>query len=241
VRLKIHFTDSKKNIQQSRSYTTLFIQENFKNKLHSGQIKLGPKLIYLFIVISFGIAPIRMAYGFDFSDLLEISSAYITHLTLHELGHQLVADEVGVTNHNISFFTQKKGSFYFGVSTYDSIPQESRLPYAMGGERINSLTFEYNLRTNHHNPTTFTKAMLFFDSVNFLGYTLIANYVITDNHGYDPTLIRLETGMSKEMLLSLVLTKTILNTWRIYHPETRWSPILDSDSDSIWLQLRYEF
>jgi hypothetical protein len=181
------------------------------------------------------------AWGFKFFELVEVGTAYLTHLTIHELGHQMVADEVGVTNHKISFFTEKKGNFYLGLSTFDSIPKESRLPYAMGGERLNSISFEYNLKAHQYAPTTFTKAMMFLDTFSFLGYTLLANYVNPDIPGWDPNLIRHETGMSKELLLSFVLTKTIFNSWRIFHPETRWSPVLDSDATSIRFQLRYRF
>ncbi len=193
---------------------------------------------YLLLLV---VIPTPTAWSFNVSDIFEIGSAYITHLTLHELGHQLVADEVGVTNHKISFFTQRKGEFYLGLSTYDSIPRESRLPYAMGGERMNSISFEYNIEAYRYHPTTFNKAMLFFDTMGFLGYTLLANYVNPDNHCYDPTLIREETGMSKEILLSFVLTKTTMNVWRIFNPETRWSPVIDSNEDSIWFQLKYRF
>ncbi len=181
------------------------------------------------------------AWAFGFGDMLEIGSAYLTHLSLHELGHQLVADEVGVTNHKITFFTEKRGDFYLGLSTFDSIPRESRLPYAMGGERMISISFEYNLDAYQRNPTTFNKAMLFFDNFDFLAYTLIANYINPDNYGYDPTLMRSEMGMSKGMMLSLVLTKTALNTWRIFYPDTPWAPVLTSDHNSIRFQLRRRF
>jgi hypothetical protein len=209
--------------------------------------KIGPtrhiyrKFFYGFILIIMSLAPNRSAWSINFSDLFEIGSAYLTHLTVHEMGHQLVADEVGATNHKISFFTRKKGEFYLGLSTYDSIPRESRLPYAMGGERMNTISYEYNLDAYHRNPTTFNKAMLFFDTTSFLGYTLLANYVNPDNRGYDPTLIRTEIGMSKELLLSFVLSKTLLNTWRIFNPKTPWVPILESDHDSIRFRLRYRF
>lgn len=176
-----------------------------------------------------------------FTDLMEIGSAYLTHLSLHELGHQLVADEVGVTNHKITFFTHKRGEFYLGLSTYDSIPKESRLPYAMGGERMVSVSFEYNLEAYQRNPTTFNKAMLFFDTFDFFAYTLLANYVNPDNYCYDPTLMRAEMGMSKGMMLSLVTIKTALNTWRIFNPQTHWSPVLESDFNSVRFQLRYRF
>jgi hypothetical protein len=202
---------------------------------------LGKKLGYSLILIILSLTSSRLAWSFNFFDLFEIGSAYLTHLTIHEMGHQIVADEVGATNHKITFFTEKKGDFYLGLSTYDSIPSESRLPYAMGGERMNSISYEYHLAAYRRNPTTFNKTMLFFDTTSFLGYTLLANYVNPDNKGYDPTLIRTEIGMSKELMLSFVLTKTALNTWRIFHPEMRWTPVLESDFESVKFKLVYCF
>jgi hypothetical protein len=35
------------------------------------------------------------AYAFDFTDIGAIGAAYMTHLSLHEVGHQVVAEEVG--------------------------------------------------------------------------------------------------------------------------------------------------
>ena len=205
---------------------------------------MGPlpkKLGYSLILIIISLTSNRLAWSFNLFDLFEIGSAYLTHLTIHEMGHQIVADEVGATNHKITFFTEKKGDFYLGLSTYDSIPSESRLPYAMGGERMNSISYEYHLAAYRRNPTIFNKTMLFFDTTSFLGYTLLANYVNPDNKGYDPTLIRTEIGMSKELMLSFVLTKTALNTWRIYHPEMRWTPVLESDFESVKFKLVYCF
>ena len=201
----------------------------------------GKKLGYSLILIIITLTSSRSAWSFNFFDLIEIGSAYLTHLTIHEMGHQIVADQVGATNHKITFFTEKKGEFYLGLSTFDSIPSESRLPYAMGGERMTTISYEYNLAAYRRNPTLFNKTMLFFDTTSFLGYTLLANYVNPDNRGYDPTLIRTEIGMSKELMLSFVLTKTALNTWRIFHPEMRWAPVLESDFDSVRFKLVYRF
>jgi hypothetical protein len=199
------------------------------------------KFSFGFILLVICLMPNRSAWSIGFVDFFKIGTAYLTHLTIHEMGHQLVADEVGATNHKISFFTQKKGEFYLGLSTFDSIPRESRLPYAMGGERMNTISYEYHLEAYRRNPTIFNKTMLFFDATSFLGYTLLANYVNSDNRGYDPTLIRTEIGMSKEVLLSFVATKTLINTWRIFNPKIRWVPILESDHDSIRFRLQYCF
>lgn len=91
------------------------------------------------------------------------------------------------------------------------MPAKSLLPYAVGGERMASYTFEYSLQSYRNNPTTDNKAlMLFFSCVNFLGYTVMGNYLNPENNMYDPNIIREEAGCSKEMLLGLFLTKTPL-------------------------------
>ena len=74
-----------------------------------------------------------------------IGAAFMTHLFLHEVGHQVVAEEAGAKSAQMQFFTRKKGVFYPGVSTYKSIKKESELSYATGGERMAGYTFEYAL------------------------------------------------------------------------------------------------
>ena len=81
------------------------------------------------------------AIAFDFKDAASIGAAYTTHLFLHEVGHQVVAEEVGADSPKMSLFTRKNGRFYPGLSTYKNIPRESKLPYAVGGERMAGFTF----------------------------------------------------------------------------------------------------
>ncbi len=75
------------------------------------------------------------ALAFDFKDVTSIGAVYTTHLFFHEMGHQVVAEEVGADSPQIGFLTRKNGRFYLGLSTYQDIPKESKLPYAVGGER----------------------------------------------------------------------------------------------------------
>lgn len=211
----------------------------FHLQLFQSPINRLLRLMILLMVAFFGSHP--TAHGFDWTDLLDIGSAYATHLTLHELGHQIVADEVGAEDHKLSFMAQKNGQFYLGLSTYQSIPKESVLPYAVGGERMASLTFEYGLETYRENPTTFNKALMFFSTVDFLGYTLLANYVNPNDSMYDPTLIREQTGASKELILGLVLTKSLVNAYRVVNPECRWMPVIETDLTSARFMLSYRF
>jgi len=177
----------------------------------------------------------------DFKDAASIGAAYMTHLFLHEVGHQVVAEEVGADSPKINFFTRKNGRFYPGLSTYQNIPRESKLPYATGGERMAGYTFEYALKSYHRKPTTFNKTLMFFGCADFLVYTLMANYVHSDNDMYDPNLIREETGLSKEALLSLVMAKSLLNTYRVFNENAGFTPIIRVDKDSAAFMIRFEF
>ena len=180
--------------------------------------------------------------NFNFiSDTFAIGVAYTTHLFFHELGHQIVADEVDAESHRMNFFTSRSGKFYPGLSFYSSIPEESKLPYAVGGERMAGYTFEYALKSYRHNPTTFNKSLLLFSGVDFFVYTLLANYVYPDDDMYDPNLIREETGLSKGALLSIVAFKTLLNAYRIMDEDANFTPFVWTDKKSAGLAIRFYF
>lgn len=183
----------------------------------------------------------RSVFAFDFGDAAAVGAAYTTHLFLHEVGHQVVADYVGADASHMSFFTKKDGRFYPGISTYKSIPEESKLPYAFGGERMAGYTFEYALQSYRHKSTTFNKALMFFSCADFVVYTFLANYISADNNTYDPNLIRQETGWSKELMLSLVMAKSVMNTYRIFNEDTNYAPIIWVDKKSAALLLRFSF
>jgi hypothetical protein len=193
------------------------------------------------IVCLFFVPPTERACAFDFQDAAAIGAAYTTHLFLHEMGHQVVAEEVGADSPKMSFFTRKGGNFYPGLSTHKSIPRESKLPYAVGGERMAGFTFEYALQSYHRKPNTYNKALMFFSCADFLLYTLLANYVNPENDMYDPNLIREETGLSKEVLLSLVMARSLLNTYRVMNRNVKFVPMIWVDKDSAALLFRIPF
>ena len=194
----------------------------------------------LFIWLIF-MAPAPYARAFDFKDVASIGAAYTTHLFLHEMGHQVIADEVGAESPKMSFFTRSGGTFYPGLSTYKNIPEKSKLPYAVGGERMAGLTFDYALKSYRHKATTYNKALMFFSCADFFAYTLLANYVNTDNDMYDPYLIREETGCSKGLLLSLVTAKSLINAYRVINPDANFAPVIWVDKSSAALLLRFPF
>ena len=206
-----------------------------KRFLSSTMMGTGFGLCVLFMLLPPG------ALALDSKDVASIGAAYTTHLFFHEMGHQVVAEEVGADSPKISFFTRKNGRFYPGLSTYKNIPRESKLPYAVGGDRMTGYTFEYALQSYHRNPSTYNKALLFFSCADFFAYTLLANYVHPENDMYDPNLIREETGLSKELLLSLVMAKSLMNTYRVFNENANFTPIIRVDKDSATFVVRFEF
>jgi hypothetical protein len=184
---------------------------------------------------------VEKARAFDSADIASIGAAYTTHLFLHEMGHHVVAEEVGADSPKMGFFAQRGGKLYPGLSTYKKIPEESRLPYAVGGERMAGLTFEYALQSHRRRPTTYGKALMFFSCADFLVYTVLGNYVHQDEDMYDPNLIREETGCSKELLLSLVMTRSLLNTYRVMNPSASFTPVIWADKNRAALLFQFKF
>ena len=170
-----------------------------------------------------------------------ICAAFLTHLTLHEIGHQVVAEEAGAKSPKMQFFAKKDGKFYPGISTHKGIPEESKLSYAVAGERMAGYTFEYALQSYRRKETTYNKALMFFSCTDFLWYTLLANYVNPDADKYDPNLIREETGLSKEAMLALVSAKTLMNLYRIYNEDAPFKPLILLDTDQAAFVVRYDF
>jgi hypothetical protein len=196
-----------------------------------------------FLAFLFVIPNPQIASALDPMDPVAIGLAYTTHIFFHELGHQVVADEVGLDSHQMDFFTRSNGKFYMGLSTYQdqSLPDESKLPYAVGGEWMSSFVFEYAFQSYRQEPTAFNKALMLFSGANFLGYTLMANYISPDNDMYAPNIIREETGCSKEMLLSIVAAKTLLNAYRVMNQEANFAPAIWVDKKSAGIGIHFTF
>jgi hypothetical protein len=197
--------------------------------------------IVITLVVSSVFVPFfSSTYAFDSADIAFIGAAFLTNLGLHEIGHDVVAGETGAESNKIHFFTTRKGSFFLGLSTYKTIPKKSKLPYFIGGERMVDLTFEYSLKSYHKEPTTFNKALLFFSYSDFLWYTLYSYYISPGNNYHDPNLIRRELGCSKEQLFSFVITKALLNTYRILNKDASFAPLITVDKTSAVFMLRFD-
>lgn len=198
----------------------------------------GVKFLIALLVILF--VP-QGSFAFTAKDAADIGAAFMTHLTLHELGHQVVADDVGAESPKMEFFKFRNGKFYPGLSTYTNIDPDSKLPYAVGGERMAGYTFEYALQDYRKKPTTYNKALLFFSCTDFLWYTIYAFYLTPGNDMYDPTIIQQETGLSKGLLFSLVFLKTAINAARVTHKDFNLIPIIYVDRTSATFALRICF
>jgi len=193
-------------------------------------------LVCLSLMVSGG-----KAYALTFTDVAAIGAAYLTHLSLHEVGHQVVAEDVSADSPRMHFFTRRDGRFYPGLSTYKDIPDESRLPYAAGGDRMAGYTFEFALQSYRNQPNTYNKALLFFTVTDFVVYTLMANYWHPENDLYDPNIIREETSLSKEAFLGLVTAKSLLNAYRIVNEDARLFPMIWVDDKSAAFMIGFRF
>ncbi len=185
------------------------------------------------------------ARAFDFigaaKDATAMGAAYMTNLSLHEMGHEVVADAVGAKSQKISFFTRKDGKFFAGLATFNSIPKESKLPYALGGERMEGFVFDYALQSYRDDPTAFNKALVFFSGMDFLANTLVATFIFPDHAMCDQNIIRTETGCSKELMLSMAIAKTFLNAYRLMNEDANFTTMIEVDKSTAIFEVRFEF
>jgi len=82
---------------------------------------------------------------------------------------------------------------------------------------------------------------MFLSCADFFAYTLLANYVHPENEMYDPNLIREETGLSKEALLSVVMAKSFMNTYRVFNENANFTPMIAVDKTSAAFIIRFSF
>jgi hypothetical protein len=172
-------------------------------------VAVGGFIVWLLLV-----RPAQPAFGFQLNEVISVGAAYTTQLVLHEMGHQVVAQDTGAVGSRMHFLSNKGGQFYL---------------------------FDIALKSYRENPTTYNKALLFFSGADFLAYTLLANYLHPNASMHDPNVVREETGCSKEVLLSLVLSKTLLNAYRVANPEVNFAPEIWVDDRSAALLLRFPF
>jgi hypothetical protein len=174
-------------------------------------------------------------------EVVQLGVAFLTNLAVHEVGHAVVADYVGAVGSRLSFFEKRGGDFFLGTSSVEYIDDKSKLPYTMGGEFFADLTFEHALQNYREGPNPYNKALLFYSGTDFLWYCFYAFYLSSDNPYYDPVTISKETGISRDMLFSIALAKTILNAYRIYSGRDRIIPYFMVDKYSASLNIMIPF
>jgi len=175
------------------------------------------------------------------NDAFKIGAAFLTNLVIHELGHAVVADYVGASKNRLDFFRRENGKFFLGMSYAEDVDDESVLPYTMGGEFAADLTFEHALRGMRKDQDTFYKALVFFSGVDFLWYCLYSYYLTGGDPSYDPVTLQEETGLSKDVIFSIALAKTMINTYRIFAGEDPVIPYFTLDKKSVMLNLSIPF
>jgi hypothetical protein len=112
----------------------------------------------------------------------------------------------------------------------------------MGGEVATSLSFEVALHHYRASPTTYNRALLFFNGTEFLWYSVYAFYFegAKDNR-HDPVAFSQEIGLSPEIILVIAVTQAALNTYRVYSGQDRLIPYFtfDERSASFWIGVRF--
>lgn len=166
------------------------------------------------------------------TDFINAGAAFLTNLAAHEFGHEIVANYVGAEGSKLNFFSKSGGDFFLGTSSVEKIDDKSVLPYTVGGEVFADLTFEHALRSYRHNPNSYNKSLLVVSGADFAWYCFYSFYVSADNPAYDPITISKETGLSRDALFSLALTKTLINAYRVYSGSDILVPYFKVDNKS---------
>ncbi len=65
-----------------------------------------------------------------------------------------------------------------------------------------------------------------FSCVDFIAYTLLAEHAFPEDDTCDPNLIRAEIGLSKTALLSMVMAKSLLDTYRVFNKNANFTPFI---------------
>lgn len=173
---------------------------------------------------------------------LEVGLAFVTNLAVHEFGHVLVAEGVGADKATFKFFGEEDGSFFLGLSTATGVPDESVLPYRLGGEIAASYTFELALQSFRRTPTTYNRALLFFSGTDFFWYTLYAFYLAPrEDERYDPVGIRESTGFSRGAILAAATAQLATNAWRIVSGTDAVAPSFSYDRQEAVLNFTFRF
>jgi hypothetical protein len=175
------------------------------------------------------------------SDVFIVGAAFLTNLAAHEFGHEVVAHHVGAKESRLDFFQTRNGQFFLGTSSVKDIDDESVLPYTAGGEFFADLTFEHALKDYRKRPNLYNQSLLVSSGLDFLWYCFYAFYLSEENAEFDPVTISKETGISRDMLFSIVLAKTAINAFRVYSGKDWVVPYFAVDRNSASVNVAIPF
>jgi hypothetical protein len=195
----------------------------------------------LLIVVNLLFAQSAFAFDITPGDIIQFGSAFVTNLTVHEYGHAIVGSSVGAQGISVSFLAKEKNNLFLGYTSAKSIDDRSYPSFALGGEMGATMSFEYALQSFRGRPTIYNKALLFFSGTDFLWYSLYTFYINKDNPDADPNILHRETGISKDIILSVAITQSLLNGYRVISSTDRVIPYFMIDKDSIGFYVKAPF
>lgn len=210
----------------------------FPTSAMDGEMKV---LITLFIFLTLlAVTPVQ-SKGATPEELIKFSSAFFTNLAVHEYGHAIVGSSVGGEGISVTFFSKQKNNLFLGYTSTKKLEDKAYPSFALGGEIGANLSFEYALQSYRKNPTTYNKALLFFSGTDFLWYSLYTFYLNNDNPDADPNILVKETGINKDMILSIAMTQSLLNGYRVVSGKDRVVPYFTYNKDSIGFHVKVPF
>lgn len=194
----------------------------------------------LIAVVLMAAQPVK-AFEPDLQDIVQIGTAFVTNLTVHEYGHAIVGSSVGAEGISVSFMSKQKNNLFFGYTSTRKIDDTAYPSFALGGEIGVNMSFEYALYKFRNEPTAYNKALLSFSGTDFLWYTVYTFYFNEDNPDADPNILHRETGISKDALLAAAVTQSLLNGYRVFSGEDKVIPYLTFTSNSIGFNVKVPF
>lgn len=198
-------------------------------------------IITVLIVLNLLSSQSVSAFDLKPGNIVQFGSAFITNLTAHEYGHAIIGNSVGGEGISVSFFTKEKNNLFLGYTSMRKIDDKAYPSFALAGEMGANMSFEYALQSYRYNPTIYNKSLLFFSGTDFLWYTLHAFYVNKDNPDADPNILHRETGVSKDIILSVAVAQSLINGYRVMSGRDRIIPYFTIDKNSIGFNVKIPF
>ena len=194
----------------------------------------------LIVVVLMAAQPVK-AFEPEIQEIIQIGTAFVTNLTVHEYGHAIVGSSVGAEGISVSFMSKQKNNLFLGYTSTRKIDDNAYPSFALGGEIGANMSFEYALYRFRKQPSAYNKALLFFSGTDFLWYTVYTYYFNEDNPEADPNILHRETGISKDAILAAALSQSLLNGYRVVSGEDKVIPYFTFSKDSIGFHVKVPF